>query len=136
MELDISAQALTLLLALPLGAALGLGYDLLRPLRRRSKGVFTALLDVSFALASGAAAFVFAMGAANGRMGVWELALTLAGFLLYLHTLSLRVYPILDEIWNLAGNLIRKTKNIFQKTAKKVKFLFKKVRECFIIKDN
>lgn len=136
MELDISAQALTLLLALLLGAALGLGYDFLRPLRRRIQGAARAFIDIFYALASGASGFVFAMGAANGRMGVWELSLTLAGFLLYLHTLSHRVYPIMDGGMNLAWKLIGKIKNFFQKTAKKVKFLFKKVRKCFIIKDN
>lgn len=135
MEIDVLQQGLTLLLALLLGAALGLGYDLLRPLRRRSRGVLTALIDVFYALGSGVLAFVFAMGAANGRLGVWELAFTLAGFLAYLHTLSRRVYPIMDGGMNILCGIVKKLKNFFQKTAEMAKFLFQKVRECFIIKD-
>ena len=76
-----------LLTALLFGAGLGLLYELLRPLRHRA-GRAGALLDVLFAILSGIAAFVFAMGAENGRMGQWELAAMLAGFLLWLHFLS------------------------------------------------
>lgn len=76
-----------LLTALVFGLSLGLLYDLMRPLRRRA-GRAGPLLDVLFALLSGLAAFLFAMGAENGRMGQWELAAMLAGFLLWLNFLS------------------------------------------------
>lgn len=134
MEIDVLQQALTLLSAFLLGAALGLGYDLLRPLRRRSRGVLTALIDVVFALGAGVLAFVFAMGAANGRLGVWELTFTLAGFLVYLYTLSRRVYPIMDGGMKIVCVIAKKIKKFFQKNAEMAKFLFQKVRECFIIK--
>ena len=76
-----------LLTALVFGLSLGLLYDLIRHLRRRA-GRAGPLLDVLFALLSGLAAFLFAMGAENGRMGQWELAAMLAGFLLWLNFLS------------------------------------------------
>ena len=74
-------QALRLTAGLALGAALGLVYDLLRPLRRRA-GRAGALFDVLFALLGGAAAFVFACAAPDARLGTWELGAMLAGFLL------------------------------------------------------
>ena len=124
-------QGLTLLLALLLGAALGLGYDLLRPLRRRSRGVLTALIDVFYALGSGVLAFVFAMGAANGRLGVWELAFTLAGFLAYLHTLSRRVYPIMDGGMNILCGIVKKIKKFFSKNRRNGKISLPKSERMF-----
>jgi len=74
-------QALRLTEGLSLGAALGLVYALLRPLRYRA-GRAGALFDVLFALLGGVAAFVFACAAPDARLGIWELAAMLAGFLL------------------------------------------------------
>lgn len=74
-------QALRLTEGLALGAALGLVYGLLRPLRRRA-GRAAALFDVLFVLLAGAAAFVFACAAPDARLGLWELAAMLTGFLL------------------------------------------------------
>ncbi len=73
-------QALRLMLALALGAGLGLLYDLIRPLRRRA-GKAAPLLDVLFAVLSAAAAFFFACAAPDARLGIWELAAALLGFL-------------------------------------------------------
>ena len=72
--------------ALLLGLGLALLYDLLRPLRRRAGGA-APLLDLSFSVMAGAAAFLFAMRAPNGRMGLWELAAALTGFLMWEHVL-------------------------------------------------
>ncbi len=76
-------QALRLIAALGLGAALGLAYDLLRPWRRRA-GRASPLFDVLFARLGGAAAFLYAFTARDARLGIWELAAMLGGFLLWL----------------------------------------------------
>ncbi len=75
-------QAFRLTLAPILGAGLGLVYDLLRPLRRRM-GRAAPLADVLFALLGGAAAFLFACAAPDARLGTWELAAMLSGFLVW-----------------------------------------------------
>lgn len=92
-------QALRLLLALLLGLGTGLVYDLLRPLRRRGGRALGAGLDLLFAVLSGLAAFLFAMGSLSGRLGQWELAAMLAGFLLYLHLLSPALLPAMADLW-------------------------------------
>lgn len=81
---DRSAAAL--LPALLLGAAIGLLYDLLRPLRRRA-GRAAPIFDGVFSLLSGLGAFCYAMTAGNGRLGMWELASMLSGFLLWEYVL-------------------------------------------------
>ena len=65
MALSIRAQGLSLLLALGAGAALGLLYDLLRPLRRRSRD---GLWDLLFCAAAAACCFLLAMREENGRL--------------------------------------------------------------------
>ena len=90
-----SAQALELLEALLLGVGLGLGYDLLRPPRRRSGRLGGSLLDLLFALLAGGAAFLLAMSTETGRTGLWELTAALLGFLFYLYALSPVVLPLL-----------------------------------------
>ena len=77
---DRSAAAL--LQALLLGAAIGLLYDVLRPLRRRV-GRAAPVFDGLFSLLAGIAAFCFAMAAGDGRLGIWELGSMLLGFLLW-----------------------------------------------------
>lgn len=107
-----SAQALALLEALLLGIGLGLGYDLLRPPRRRSGGLIGSLLDLLFALLAGAAAFLLAMSRQAGRTGLWDLSATLLGFLLYLHALSPAVLPLLEQGYQVMFNTIRLFKKI------------------------
>ena len=85
-------QAAALGLAFCLGLASGLLYDLLRP-PRRALGRAGALLDALYCLAVGAGLFVFAMSAGDGRLGQWELAAALLGFLAYLHVLSPLLLP-------------------------------------------
>ena len=89
MAQSIRVQALFLLLAAGLGAGLGLLYDLLRPLRRRTND---ALWDLLFCLAA-----------------------ALAGFLLYVHALSPSVAPVLERltrgigsIWIFMGGRLKK----------------------------
>ncbi len=61
MGVQLERQLWALLLALALGAAAGLLYDLLRPPRRRTGPRLGALLDVLFCLLSGCGAFLYAM---------------------------------------------------------------------------
>lgn len=129
MEQDVALQALRLALAFVLGAALGICYDFVRPLRRRSGRVGAAVLDVVFALASGAAAFAFAMGAGSGKMGIWELAATLVGFAGYMHTLSDAVFALTDAFFSSILCLGACTEKIIKKFAQTTKFLFQKARK-------
>ena len=85
MEIRVGEQALALALAFGLGLGTGLMYDMLRPLRRRGGKPLAAVTDAVFALASAFCLFLFAMQADNGRLGTWELAAALLGFLLYNH---------------------------------------------------
>ncbi len=117
-----AGQALVLLLSLLLGIALGLLYDLLRPPRREGGALLRALLDLFFALAAAAAAFVNAMGAGNGRLGLWELSATLLGFLLYLHLLSPGLLPLLEQPYR----VMRSTIQLLKKEAKKLRECAKK----------
>ena len=117
-----TAQALALLPALFLGTGLGLLYDLLRPPRRRGGAALQGLLDLLFALSAGAAAFLNAMAASNGRLGIWELAAALAGFLFYLHLLSPAILPLLERLDRVMSGTIRSSK----KTVKKLAFSAKK----------
>ena len=123
MAQSIRVQALFLLLAVGLGAGLGLLYDLLRPLRRRTND---ALWDLLFCLAAALGCFCFAMYSGSGRLGSGELAAALAGFLLYVHALSPSVAPILERltrrigsIWIFMGAQLKKIQNYEKKFFKK-----------------
>ena len=101
MGTPLRTQALRLVLALLLGLGEGLLYDLLRPPRRRL-GRCAALPDLLFSLCAGLLAFLFAMGAGSGRLGLWELTSILLGFLLYLYAFSPLLLPLLErgtETW-------------------------------------
>ena len=100
MELYISRQALALSVALGMGVGFGLFYDLLRPIRRRGGRLRAALLDCLFSLCAAFAAFVYAMAAPSGRLGLWELSMTLLGFILYMYTLSDRVFAFVDLLYS------------------------------------
>ena len=94
MGLPIRAQALSLLLALGTGAALGLLYDLLRPIRRRGRD---AIWDVLFCAASSSLCFLLALREENGRLAGGQLLGGLLGFCLYLHLLSPLFLPTLER---------------------------------------
>lgn len=134
METSLSAEALALLLALGLGTGLGLLYDLLRPPRWRGGAVLAAVLDLFFALAAGAAVFVYAMGAGSGRLGLWELAAALLGFLFYLHALSPALLPLLELPYRVMENTIRSCKKVGEKLADSAKKSFPNVREWIIMR--
>lgn len=134
MEIELQHQGLALLLALGMGIAVGLVYDLLRPLRRRTGKAAGAALDVLFCLLSGFMVFSFAMGAGDGRLGLWELTAALLGFVGYLYTLSRPILRIFTAGLDFLCNFMTACKNLIKKTALSAKIIFQKVRECFIIK--
>ncbi|MEI3102165.1 MAG: spore cortex biosynthesis protein YabQ [Oscillospiraceae bacterium] len=121
MEIRVGEQAMALALALLLGLGTGLLYDLLRPLRRLGGKPLAAAADAAFAFASAFGLFVFAMQADNGRLGTWELAAALLGFLLYMHSLSLLVLPVLDKIFQILGKGLRALENNLKKNSKTLK---------------
>lgn len=134
MDIRIEDQAVALILSLAIGAGIGLLYDLLRPIRRRGGRLLAIASDGLFAAVSGLGMFTFAMAADNGRLGTWELAGMLLGFLLYMHALSGTVLPVVDRIFQGIGKSYRTTKKIIKKIHNFAKNLFPKIRECFIIK--
>ena len=90
----MAAQAFSLLLSGLGGIGLGLFYDLLRPIRRRTGDL---LLDLLFCLGAAVLCFCSAMRAPTGRLGVWELGATLLGLCLYLDLLSPTLFPIFEN---------------------------------------
>ena len=133
MELDIRLQALRLLLALCLGAAGGLLYDLLRPPRWKLGRAASLLLDLLYCLIMGACAFAFALSAPNGRLGQWELSAALVGFLTYLYLLSPLCLPIFAETEKVISKFCVIAKEKIKKGAKDAKKFFQKFKGCFII---
>lgn len=99
---SIRAQALFLLLAAGLGVGLGLLYDLLRPLRRRTGD---ALWDLLFCAAAALGGFCFAMRSDSGRLGSGELAAALAAFWLYARLLSPAVAPLSENFFCFPGRI-------------------------------
>ncbi len=112
MELSIRAQALSLGLALALGAALGLLYDLLRPVRHHGGG---PVWDALFCLCAAAAAFLFAMHAPGGVLGSSEVLLSLFGLLLYFQLLSPVFLPIFGKLDRVIGAIWIFTQNLRKK---------------------
>ena len=94
MELEIKAQALCLLWGLLMGAALGLFYEFLRLCRKKWK--LNAPFDAIFALGCFAAAFLYGMIWACGRLGLWEIGALTLGFYLYMAAISpviIKLFP-------------------------------------------
>ena len=134
METDLPAQGAALLLALALGLGLGLLYDFLRPPRHHGGRLLAGALDFLFALTAGAAVFIYAMGADNGRLGLWELCAALLGFLLYQHTLSPTVLRLLEPAFCVMEKTILSAKKFLEKCAFSAKKFFQNVREWIIMK--
>ncbi len=126
LRVDPLRQAEALLLALLLGFAAGLLYDLLRPARWRCGRVAAMLPDTLFCLALGAAFFLYAMSVGEGRLGIGALAAAWLGFLAWNRLLSPRFLPLfsrLFQILDIAASFVKKSfkKCIFlqKKTLKK-----------------
>lgn len=134
MALEPRRQLLQLLGALVMGFALGALYDLLRPPRRRIGRLCAALLDLLFALLAGAATFLYAMGALDGRLGLWELTASALGFLLYMPLLSPLFYPLFSACFAFLCRMIGSCKILCAKVPISAKKNFQKVRKCFIVK--
>ena len=122
MRVDPARQAQTLLLAALLGLAAGLVYDLLRPPRRRLRGPAALLPDALFCLLVGAAFFLFAMSAGEGRLGLGALAAAWTGFLAWLRLCSPFVLPVFDRLFqylDIIPLFLEKKRKKFQKSKKK-----------------
>lgn len=135
MSLSVARQGWALLLALAMGAGLGLTYDLLRPGRRAGGKRLGRLLDAAFALAAGVGLFLFAMAAGDGRLGTWELTAALVGFLLYMHLLSPLLLPPMEQFFHMLWKILEQTRKLQKKVQNLLKKLFPKIRECFRIKE-
>ncbi len=121
-------------MAFALGAVIGICYDILRPLRYRCAAFIKVGTDFVFALLSAVLLFLFAMSAGNGRLGLWELAAALAGFLAYLYTLSDVFFAAFDRVFSLLSRGGRALGKHISDIANLVKKIFKKFSECYIIK--
>ena len=81
MSLHPLAQLGQLALALGLGAALGLLFDVLRVPRRRARRAFTrAVLDTVFCLTVGLVVFAFGMAAGSGQVRLFMFLAIAAGW--------------------------------------------------------
>ena len=122
---DIAQQLGTLLRFLGGGFGLGLLYDLLRPPRRMAeKG--GAWLDVLFCAAAAAAVFCLTMTIENAHLGGWELIAALAGFCIYINSLSRLLLPIFDKCARLLAAALAACKKIIKNTALSAKSIFQK----------
>ncbi len=134
MEHSIPSQLRAIFLSVLLGAVLGVLYDILRPPRRGLGGMAGALLDGAFCLASGAGLFCIAMSSGSGRLGTWELAGAMAGFLLYMHTLSTGFLCIFTYLFQKTEKAWNCMKTKAKKVLKMMIFFFKNQIKCIIMK--
>lgn len=111
------------------GLALGLVYDVLRPLRRRLGRGPAAVLDVLYALFSCGLAFVAALSSPGGRLGVWELSFILLGFLAYLWLLSDAVFSFTDRCFVFAIGFLRLLKEKLNNILNLTKLFFHNVQK-------
>lgn len=127
-------ELLPLAASLLLGMGLGLLYDMLRPPRRAAKALGGALLDLAFALFALTAVFLGTMGAAGGRLGLWELTANLLGFLFYLYVLSPVILPLSENAYRVMQNTIRSLKKLLVNLEKTAKKYFPKLKDWIIMK--
>lgn len=128
------AEMLSLLPWLGLGMGIGLLYDLLRPPRWSAGTRTAALLDLLFAALALTAAFLTAMGAAEGRLDLWKLAADLLGFLFYLHVLSPVILPLTERSFRVIQNTIRSLKKLVENLGKTAKKYFPNWKDWIIMK--
>ena len=122
------------LIALALGGVLGLIYDLLRPPRRALKRA-AFLADLAFCSLAAAGAFSLAMRDPLGRFGLWSVAASVAGFLLWLSLASPRVAPAVGRLWTAVAKLGRVVEKNAKKSLKSAKILFSKFKSRYIINE-
>ena len=103
MELSITQQAMSLLYFSALGLALGLLYDLLRQLRYSWGRAI--LWDGLFCSVAAAGCFVLSME--QGKLGVWDILLTLALFCLYINYISGFIFPVIAHVFGLFSSFVR-----------------------------
>lgn len=127
-------ELLPLAASLLLGMGLGLLYDMLRPPRRAAKALGGALLDLAFALFALTAVFLGTMGAAEGRLGLWELTADLLGFLFYLYVLSPVILPLSENAYRVMQNTIRSLKKLLVNLEKTAKKYFPKLKDWIIMR--
>ncbi|MDO4983162.1 MAG: spore cortex biosynthesis protein YabQ [Eubacteriales bacterium] len=122
MKTEIAKQLTSLSIALLLGFSLGILYDILRPVRRQSGKTGAAVIDALFASVSGIGLFLFAMGAGNGQLGLWELSASFLGFLAYIYTLSDILFPLFSGFFTVLSiffSKIRKAYSYLEHSMKK-----------------
>lgn len=138
MSLHPLAQLGQLALALGLGAALGLLFDVLRVPRRRARRACTrAVLDTVFCLTVGLVVFAFGMAAGSGQVRLFMFLAIAAGWTGYFAWCSGQVLPPLEKFARRCAQKTRKITPPGRKIAKKVwifaKKRFQNRRGCFRI---
>ena len=124
MEQPLWTQGSRFLLAIALGLAGGLHYDLLRGLRRSLRGL-TPLLDLWFCLCWLAGNLLFALWVGDGRFRVDMLAASLLGTAAYFFSLSRLLLPLFEGFWRLVTFPIRRLGRL----GKKFLIFLKKLRK-------
>ena len=138
MSLHPLAQLGQVALALGLGAALGLLFDVLRVPRRHARRAFLrAVLDAVFCLAVGLTVFAFGMAAGSGQVRLFMFLAIAAGWTGYFAWVSGQVLPPLEQFSRRCAQKTRQFAAPGQKFAKKVwifaKKRFQNRRRCFRI---
>ena len=138
MSLHPLAQLGQVALALGLGAALGLLFDMLRVPRRHARRAFLrAVLDAVFCLAVGLTVFAFGMAAGSGQVRLFMFLAIAAGWTGYFAWVSGQVLPPLEQFSRRCAQKTRQFAAPGQKFAKKVwifaKKRFQNRRRCFRI---
>lgn len=124
MELSLNEQALALLYFFSGGLALGIVYDMLRPIRRRLSAGW--IPDILFCAIAAAASFVMAMSAGSGRVGTWELMSTLLGFCLYINCASRFILPLFDKAIHILETIFISLKTLIKKISLHAKKILSK----------
>ncbi|MCD7929174.1 MAG: spore cortex biosynthesis protein YabQ [Clostridiales bacterium] len=128
MEVDVTAQALSLAGSLALGAALGVVYDLFRVLRVRAPlpGLGGAL-DVLFWAVATVTLFVWSVVSGGGVVRIYIALGLLAGCWVYFRLLSRRFLVLayhLADICALVAHVLLLPVKLLRAAAKKVKKIF------------
>ena len=133
MEQPLWTQGSRFLLAVALGAAYGLHYDLLRGLRRNLRWL-TPLLDLWFVLSWLVGNLLFGLYAGDGQFRIYMLVGSLLGSAAYFLTLSRLILPLFSKMWEILswpfrmlGRLGKKFFIFLKKNYEKHLFICKKI---------